>query len=230
MQFDRDLQKRSGNTCELCQSAEDCFAYAIPHSPVKDISAYLWLCATCQSRLDKPDTADANHWRLLNESIWSEVPGVKVISWRMLHRLNQLDWARDLLEMAYLDDDQLDWAKASGEGTKTEDGVVHLDCNGAVLQDGDSVVLIKTLDVKGATFSAKMGTVVKKIRLVEDNSEQIEGRVNGSQIVILTKYLRKASSWVFASRGIAFNIRLRQINFPIAACLFGKNMKQMNDK
>ena len=38
---------------------------------------------------------------------------------------------------------------------------------------------------------AKMGTVVKNIRIVEDNTEQIEGRIEGQQIVILTKYVRK---------------------------------------
>jgi protein PhnA len=39
-----------------------------------------------------------------------------------------------------------------------------------------------------------MGTVVKNIRLVEDNTEQIEGRIEGQVIVILTKYVRKQSS------------------------------------
>ena len=56
---------------------------------------------------------------------------------------------------------------------------------------GDSVVLIKSLDVKGSTLTAKLGTVVKNIRIVEDNTEQIEGKVEGQQIVILTKYVRK---------------------------------------
>jgi protein PhnA len=51
--------------------------------------------------------------------------------------------------------------------------------------------LIKTLDVKGSSISAKVGTVVKNIRLVADNVEQIEGRVDSQLIVILTKYLRK---------------------------------------
>jgi protein PhnA len=36
-----------------------------------------------------------------------------------------------------------------------------------------------------------MGTVVKNIRLVEDNTEQIEGRIEGQLIVILTKYVRR---------------------------------------
>ena len=68
---------------------------------------------------------------------------------------------------------------------------LHKDSNGHVLQNGDSVVLIKSLDVKGSTLTAKLGTVVKNIRIVEDNTEQIEGKVEGQQIVILTKYVRK---------------------------------------
>jgi protein PhnA len=54
-----------------------------------------------------------------------------------------------------------------------------------------SKLISKTLDVKGSTISAKLGTVVKNIRLVHDNIEQIEGKVEGQTIVILTKYLRK---------------------------------------
>jgi len=55
------------------------------------------------------------------------------------------------------------------------------------------VTLIQDLDVKGANFIAKRGTVVKKINLVSDNAEQIEGKVNEQQIVILTKYVKKSS-------------------------------------
>ena len=88
----------------------------------------------------------------------------------------------------------LNGQKASGDDINPDDVVKHLDCFGAVLNNGDNVVLTKTLDVKGATFSAKVGTVVHKIRLVADNPEQIEGRVNGSQIVILTKYVKKTGS------------------------------------
>ncbi len=47
--------------------------------------------------------------------------------------------------------------------------------------------------VKGANFTAKRGTVVRGISLVADNQEHIEGRVNGQQIVILTKFVKKSS-------------------------------------
>lgn len=85
------------------------------------------------------------------------------------------------------------WAKATGEHESDEAVEFHRDCNGNILQTGDSVVLIKSLDVKGSTINAKMGTVVKNIRLVENNTAQIEGRIEGQIIVILTKYVRKQS-------------------------------------
>ena len=194
MSFERELQKRSNDVCELCGSAEANIAYAIPSSPGNKAEHHVWICATCNAQIEDIATADANHWRCLNDSIWSEVPAVKVLSWRMLHKLKHLDWVPDLLDIAYLDDDTLEWAKAAGDDANPDDAVKHLDCFGAVLQNGDNVVLTKTLDVKGATFSAKVGTVVRKIHLVADNPEQIEGKVNGSLIVILTKYVRKSNA------------------------------------
>lgn len=194
MSIERDLQNRSGSKCELCGSDEANTAYAIPSSPGHKTEHHIWICPTCKQQIDAIETADANHWRCLNESIWSEIPAVKVVSWRMLHKLNQLDWTADLLDIAYLEEDVMEWAKAAGDGKAPEDIIVHKDCFGAVLSNGDNVVLTKTLDVKGATFSAKVGTVVHKIRLVADNAEQIEGKVNGSQIVILTKYIRKSGT------------------------------------
>jgi len=59
------------------------------------------------------------------------------------------------------------------------------------LQAGDNVTLIKDLDVKGANFTAKRGTMVRGIGLT-DNPEHIEGRVNGTRIVIISAYTKKA--------------------------------------
>ena len=66
-----------------------------------------------------------------------------------------------------------------------------VDSNGATLADGDSVTLIKDLNVKGGGFTAKRGTLVKGIRLT-DNPLHIEGRVNKQTIVLVTAYLKKA--------------------------------------
>ncbi len=193
MSFDRELQKRSNSQCELCKSDDANTDYTVPSSPASKLEHHIWICPTCKQQLDNPESADPIHWRCLNESIWSEVPAVQVVSWRMLHKLKQLDWVPDLLDIAYLDDETMEWAKASGDDKEMDDSMKHVDCFGAVLSKGDSVVLVKTLEIKGATFDAKMGTVVRNIRLVEDNPEQIEGKVNGSQIVILTKYVRKSN-------------------------------------
>ncbi len=96
----------------------------------------------------------------------------------MLHRLSSEGWPRDLLDMLFLDDETLTWAKAIGEGEDQSNDIKHVDSNGALLQAGDSVVLIKDLKVKGANFIAKRGTAVRRISLVADNPEHIEGRVN----------------------------------------------------
>lgn len=194
MSVEKDLQKRSAHKCELCGTDEASIAFAVPSSPGTKSEHHLWVCNTCNNQMQQIETADANHWRCLNDSIWSELPAAKVVSWRMLHRLKQLDWANDLLDIAYLDEETLAWAKASGDDINPDDMIKHLDCFGAVLQNGDNVVLTKTLDVKGASFNAKVGTVVRKIHLVADNPEQIEGRVNNSMIVILTKYVKKSNS------------------------------------
>ena len=93
--------------------------------------------------------------------MWSEVPGVQVVVWRILNRLKNESWAMDNLEMMYMDDERLAWAKATGYHDNDAAVVLHKDCNGQVLQNGDSVTLIKSLNVKGSTLNTKMGTVVK---------------------------------------------------------------------
>jgi protein PhnA len=105
-------------------------------------------------------------------------------------------WAAESLDMMYLDDERLAWAKATGDHENDANVDLHKDTNGAILQNGDTVVLTKSLDVKGTTLNAKIGTVVKNIRLVENNTEQIEGRIEGQLIVILTKYVRKQNAKV----------------------------------
>ena len=70
-------------------------------------------------------------------------------------------------------------------------GLEHRDSNGALLAQGDTVVLIKDLPVKGAGFTAKRGTAVRGISLVADNAGHIEGRVEGQRIVILTEFVKK---------------------------------------
>jgi protein PhnA len=114
------------------------------------------------------------------------------MAWRLLNRLSAEEgWAQDFLDMLFLEDETLGCAQA-GQTAESDDEIKHRDSNGAVLEAGDTVTLIKDLNVKGANFTAKRGTAVRGISLVADNPEQIEGRVNGQQIVILTQFVKKS--------------------------------------
>ena len=191
MKLEEILQQRSGNQCELCKAPNPANVYEVPPQTGKYEENCMLICDTCLSQIEKKAEPDSNHWRLLSETMWSEVPGIQVLSWRMLNRFRNESWAMDSLDMMYLDDDKLAWAKTSGDHENDTNVELHRDANGHVLQNGDTVVLVKSLDVKGSTLNAKMGTVVKNIRVVVENKEQIEGKVEGQLIVILTKYVRK---------------------------------------
>ena len=191
MSLAQQLQDRSGNKCELCTSEGNLSVYEVPPTDNANADNCVLVCKTCLDQIEKSEQINPEHWKVLTETMWSEFAPVQVVAWRMLSRLRNEGWAADSLDILYLDEATLEWAKKTGD--HEQDGTVefHQDSNGARLVEGDTVVLIKTLDVKGSTISAKLGTVVKNIRLVHDNTEQIEGKVEGQTIVILTKYLRK---------------------------------------
>jgi len=188
-----NLQARSGATCELCGAVDGLNVYQVAPRSDETPETCLLACKTCSGQIGNPESVDVNHWRCLNDSMWSQEPPVQVIAWRMLNRLSSEDWARKLLDMLYLEEDTLTWAKAAGSADDAdESGVEHKDSNGARLSSGDTVILIKDLNVKGAGFTAKRGTAVRNISLVHDNAAHIEGRVNGQQIVILTEFVKKS--------------------------------------
>ncbi len=191
MKLEEQLQQRSGNTCELCQSAENLKMYEVQPQDSNTADNCILLCGKCTAQVDKKEELESGRWNCLTTSMWSEVPGVQVVTWRMLNRLRNESWAQESLDMMFMDDERLEWAKATGDHDSDGSVDLHKDCNGAVLHTGDTIVLTRSLDVKGTQLNAKMGTVVKNIRLVEDNTEQIEGKIEGQTIVILTKYVRK---------------------------------------
>ncbi|QEQ96833.1 PhnA domain-containing protein [Neptunomonas concharum] len=191
MTIDNTLLERAASQCELCTSADNLSSYEVSPSDGTTDQCIL-VCANCLGQLAQPDTLNINHWRCLNDSMWSQIPAVQIVAWRQLKHLSGLGeiWAQDLLDMLYLDDDTQKWAEA-GLADEGDDTTPTLDSNGTVLQAGDTVTLIKDLDVKGANFTAKRGTTVKNISLT-NNPEHIEGRVNGTQIVLVSKFLKKA--------------------------------------
>ncbi len=190
MSTEQTLIERSGNKCELCGAENDLSVYEVAPSDGSAEQSIL-VCTTCKSQLEGPKTMDPNHWRCLNDSMWSEVPAVQVMAYRILSLLRSEGWTQDLLDMMYLEDDMKTWAEAGITHEDEGEAVIQRDSNGTILEEGDTVTLIKDLDVKGAGFTAKRGTVVKNIRLT-DNPKFIEGKINGTQIVLVTAYMKKS--------------------------------------
>ncbi|WP_372743337.1 PhnA domain-containing protein [Neptunomonas sp.] len=189
MTIEKTLIQRCDSKCELCAATENLSIFEVlPSDSTADQS--VMICDTCSSQLNDPESINVNHWRCLNDSMWSQVPAVQVMAWRQLSQLSSMGeiWAQDLIDMLYLDEETKAWAEA-GSGSDDEYPPAK-DSNGAVLNAGDTVTLIKDLDVKGAGFTAKRGTAVRGISLTS-NPDQIEGRVNGTRIVLLTKFLKK---------------------------------------
>jgi len=174
--------------CQLCNSAKSESSYEIePKS--SNFDNKLEICNTCKEAIENP-TQNSDYLRFLTDSIWSENSAVKVLSYKLLNDLRENSWAQDALDIAYLDEAEQEWADTLIESSANK--VTTLDSNGVELKAGDSVTIIKDLQVKGAGFVAKRGTVVKNIHLTNTPGE-IEGRVNGVRIVLLSKYLKKSN-------------------------------------
>lgn len=183
MSIEKELESRSGGVCELCGSSEGLSAFEVaPSDGSADQSIYI--CSTCKEQIEDSDKMDAVHFNCLNDSMWSEVPAVAVMSYRLLNTLGR----QDLVDMMYMEDDVKAWADAASNTDK----VIVKDSNGVVLNAGDSVVIIKDLEVKGAGFTAKRGTTVRNISIPSDVADHIEGRVNGTKIYLKTEFLKKA--------------------------------------
>ena len=178
MSIDKALMNRSAGKCELCGAEEGLIAYEV--APKDEV---IVICATCAASIEEP-TNNEKHWNCLHDSMWSTEPAVQVMAFRLLTQLG----AQDQLDMLYLEDDVREWAEAGIENEKQEP---TRDANGTILEEGDSVSIIKDLVVKGAGFTAKQGTTVKNIRMVPGDPTHIQGRVNGTMIFIISAFLKK---------------------------------------
>jgi protein PhnA len=188
MNLSKELNNRSANKCELCGNEDGITAFLVEPRTTAEISNCIAACSICCEQLAKSTKWNVNHWRCLNDSMWSQVSAVKVVAYRVLSALKNEGWPNDLLEIIYLTEDELAWAN---ETMEDENAIKHYDSNGIQLFSGDSIVLIKDLDVKGSSMIAKRGTAVRNIRLVQDNADLIEGKVNDQTIYILTQFTKK---------------------------------------
>jgi protein PhnA len=180
---DPSLLARADHRCELCAATDDLAA-----EPILPVGDPVLACPACRDALAGTEPLEPSGWFSLQQTAWSEHPAVQVASWRLLHRLPHTTWAVDLLDQLYLDEETLSWARAGLP--EPEPRVIVLDANGAPLADGDSVTLIKDLDVKGTSFVAKRGTLVKGIRLTDDPG-LVEGQVNRTAIYLKTEFLKR---------------------------------------
>ncbi len=185
MPISADLKERSQGVCELCN--EHPVSIACTVSPETDDSPdhQVALCTECHEAMNKE--GNGFYWRFLEGSIWSPEASVQALSYRLLHQYRDESWAADILASVEPEEEVVRWALSAFDVAE-----VHRDAFGNVLENGDNVVLTQALDVKGTNFTASKGTVVRKIRLVHDNTEQIEGKINEQQIVILTKFVKKS--------------------------------------
>lgn len=103
------------------------------------------------------------------------------------------------LENTYPDGDNLvcadcgfEWSAQANTTQDDDDDRIVRDANGTILQDGDAVVLIKDLKVKGSSITLKMGTKVKSIRLVGSGDHEVDCRMDAGNFMLKACYLRKA--------------------------------------
>ena len=153
--------------CELCGSENNISAYK-----VEPRDEYVNLCGDCKTQIES-GKLDENHFQCLNDAMWSEKSAVKVLSYRLLKVLGRTD----LLDMMYLEPDEEVWANSEIE--------VKKDAYGNVLKDGDNVMVIKDLNVKGGN-SIKRGEVFKNIRLGDTS-----GHILAKNIYIKTEFVKK---------------------------------------
>ncbi len=101
------------------------------------------------------------------------------------------------LENTYVDgantvcaDCGFEWLAAEA-ATVDDDARVVKDFNGNVLADGDAVVLIKDLKVKGSSTTLKMGSKVKSIRLVGSGDHEVDCKMDAGTFMLKACFLKK---------------------------------------
>ncbi|WP_024786668.1 MULTISPECIES: PhnA domain-containing protein [unclassified Lebetimonas] len=171
---EKEIFNRANNKCELCESDNNLSIYEVFKSDNND--GYVVLCETCRNQIES-ENYDESHFNCLNNAMWSEVPAVKILSYKILNILGR----NDLTDMMYLTDEEMAIAN------KKEEKI--LDANGNELKNGDNVTVIKDLDVKGAGKTIKRGTVIKNIRMC-DVPGHVSCRVDGiGQVYLKAEFL-----------------------------------------
>ena len=93
----KDLARRAGRACELCQERNDCRAYDLEPERPPNLDQLILLCASCRDLLDRPGQTPADHMRFVANHCWSDVPPLQATVERLLKPL-AVDWAQEALE------------------------------------------------------------------------------------------------------------------------------------
>jgi protein PhnA len=184
MTISAKLNDRSGGVCELCNSLPAVHEFTVSPRADEVAENQVALCDTCMTAMGEEEKGD--YWRCLEGSIWNPEPSVQALSYRLLQTYKDEEWAKGVLNSVELDEDTLQWAMSAFDVAD-----VHKDAFGNLLESGDTILLTQNLKIKGTNFTAGKGTMIKKIRLVQDDPQQVEGKINDQMIVILTKFVKK---------------------------------------
>jgi protein PhnA len=112
----KDLARRAKSKCELTGAAGvRLWPYEVPPAgETPELDRTLLLSEECLEMLEHPERLAGRHWQCLVEAVWSEMPALQVVAWRLLHELAQReDWAREALEEVSLDPETEAWARSS---------------------------------------------------------------------------------------------------------------------
>lgn len=159
MAISTKLNERSQGNCELCNTEAAAHEYTVSPKSDDAIENQVALCDTCFNTLNAKDKG--SYWSFLEGTIWNPEPSIQALSYRILQTYNGEEWANNIIASVDIDEDTVQWAMSAFEAVD-----LHKDAFANTLENGDNVVLTQSLDVKGTSFSAPKGTVVKRIRLV----------------------------------------------------------------
>lgn len=111
--FGKDLARRAKSRCELCgESGVKLVIHEVEPVPKEpDIESCIMICERCDEQIrEERKFKPGEHWRVLAETVWSEVPAVQVAAVRLLRRQADTQaWARETLEGLFLDPEVEEW-------------------------------------------------------------------------------------------------------------------------